>query len=138
MKKITNLTNSPYDLQGVGGRVRLPAFGSVDGEFSGEYLDLLAASMAVRVEDAAGPELLKPDSLSEHESSLPETSESEAIEHEPSESESSNPPAADQPAADSAEPTDAHAQYEAMTGKPADKRWSEKRLAEEIAKLQKD
>lgn len=51
MKKITNLTNSPYDLQGVGGPVRLPAFGSVEGEFSGEYLDLLAASQAVRIED---------------------------------------------------------------------------------------
>lgn len=52
MKKITNLTNSPFDLQGVDGPVRLPAFGSVEGEFSGEYLDLLEASMAVRVEDA--------------------------------------------------------------------------------------
>ena len=55
MKKITNLTNSPYDLQGVDGPVRLPAFDSVEGEFSGEYLDLLAASMAVRVEDAEAP-----------------------------------------------------------------------------------
>lgn len=52
MKKITNLTNSPFDLQGVDGPVRLPAFGSVEGEFTGDYLDLLAASMAVRVEDA--------------------------------------------------------------------------------------
>lgn len=52
MKKITNLTNSPYDLQGVDGPVRLPAFGSVEGEFSGEYLDLLEASRAVSVEDA--------------------------------------------------------------------------------------
>ena len=85
MKKITNLTNSPYDLQGVDGPVRLPAFDSVEGEFAGEYLDLLAASMAVRVEDAA-------------------------------------------------EPADARAQYEAMAGKPADKRWSDKRVAEESAK----
>ena len=52
MKKITNLTNSPYDLQGVDGAVRLPAFGSIEGEFSGEYLELLEAGMAVRVEDA--------------------------------------------------------------------------------------
>ncbi|ABX36725.1 hypothetical protein Daci_4094 [Delftia acidovorans SPH-1] len=57
MKKITNLTNSPFDLQGVDGLVRLPAFDSVKGEFSGEYLDLLEASMAVSVEDTdAEPE----------------------------------------------------------------------------------
>lgn len=92
MKKITNLTNSPYDLQGVDGPVRLPAFGSVEGEFSGEYLDLLAASMAVRVDAAAEP-------------------------------------------AEPAEPADARAEYESLAGKPADKRWSDKRVAEEIAKL---
>ncbi|MFD4120914.1 hypothetical protein ACFWQD_06340 [Alcaligenes faecalis] len=57
MKKITNLTNSPFDLQGINGSVRLPAFGSVEGEFPGEYLDLLAASQAVRIEDV----LAKPD-----------------------------------------------------------------------------
>lgn len=90
MKKITNLTNSPYDLQGLDGPVRLPAFGSVEGEFYGEYLDLLAASMAVRVEDAA---------------------------------------------AEPAEPAELRAEYEALAGKPADKRWSDKRVAEEIAKL---
>lgn len=93
MKKITNLTNSPFDLQGVDGPVRLPAFGSVEGEFYGEYLDLLAASMAVRVEDAAA---------------------------EP---------------AEPAETAELRAEYEALAGKPADKRWSDKRVAEEIAKL---
>lgn len=48
-------------------------------------------------------------------------------------------PAEHQPAADAAaepaEPADARAQYEALAGKPADKRWSDKRVAEEIAKL---
>lgn len=57
MKKITNLTNSPFDLNGVDGAVRLPAFGSVEGEFSGEYLALLLASQAVRIEEAPA----KPD-----------------------------------------------------------------------------
>ncbi len=61
MKKITNLTNSPFDLQGINGSVRLPAFGSVEGEFSGEYLDLLGASQAVRIEDVpAKPDEAKP------------------------------------------------------------------------------
>lgn len=50
MIKITNLTNSPYDLASVGGKVRLPAFGSVEGEFSGEYLHILRNSGAVRIE----------------------------------------------------------------------------------------
>lgn len=50
MQKIKNLTNSPYDLQSVKGPVRLPAFGEVEGEFSGEYLDLLRASGAVSME----------------------------------------------------------------------------------------
>lgn len=109
MKKITNLTNSPYDLQGVDGTVRLPAFDSVEGEFSGEYLDLLAASMAVRVEDAEAP----------------------APEPEPT--------AADdlQGVDAAAEPADLRAQYEALAGKPADKRWADKRVAEEIDKLRK-
>lgn len=109
MKKITNLTNSPYDLQGVDGQARLPAFGSVEGEFSGEYLDLLAASMAVSVEDAEAPA----------PAPAPEPSADEGLE--------------DVDAAD--EPADSRVQYEALAGKPADKRWSDKRLAEEIAKL---
>lgn len=46
-------------------------------------------------------------------------------------------PVEDQPAADAAEPADVRAQYEALAGKPADKRWSDKRVAEELAKLQK-
>ena len=117
MKKITNLTNSPYDLQGVDGPVRLPAFDSVEGEFSGEYLELLAASMAVRVEDAEAP------------------APAPAPEPEP---EPEQGPAEDLQGVDAAaEPADARAQYEALAGKPADKRWSDKRVAEEIAKLQK-
>lgn len=105
MKKITNLTNSPYDLQGVDGPVRLPAFGSVEGEFSGEYLDLLAASMAVRVEGAEAP--------------APELTAAEDLHGVDA----------------AAEPADVRSQYEALAGKPADKRWSDKRVAEEIAKL---
>jgi hypothetical protein len=115
MKKITNLTNSPYDLQGVDGPVRLPAFDSVEGEFSGEYLDLLAASMAVRVEDAEAP-VPVPVPVPEPE---PEPSAAEDL----------------QGVDAAAEPADVRAQYEALAGKPADKRWSDKRVAEEIAKL---
>ncbi|MGE8376219.1 MAG: hypothetical protein ACN6N5_12865 [Diaphorobacter nitroreducens] len=109
MKKITNLTNSPFDLQGTDGPVRLPAFGSVEGEFSGEYLDLLAASMAVRVEDAEAPA----------PAPAPEPNADEDL----------------QGVDAAAEPADVSAQYEALAGKPADKRWSDKRVAEELAKL---
>ncbi|ULJ73601.1 hypothetical protein [Rhizobium gallicum] len=51
MVTVKNLTNSPYDLQSVKGFVRLPAFGEVSGDFTGEYLQLLEASMAVKVID---------------------------------------------------------------------------------------
>lgn len=49
MITIRNLTNSPFDIQTVNGNVRLPAFGEASGEFSGEYLQLLKASMSVEV-----------------------------------------------------------------------------------------
>lgn len=49
--KIRNLTNSPYDLQSTDGPVRLPAFGEVEGEFAGAYVELLAASRAVEIVD---------------------------------------------------------------------------------------
>lgn len=49
MQKITNLTNSPFELQSAEGMVRLPAFGSIEGDFAGEYLDVLRASGAVSV-----------------------------------------------------------------------------------------
>ena len=52
---IKNLTASPYDLPSINGPVRLPAFGQVEGEFTGEYLELLRASLAVEVIAAAKP-----------------------------------------------------------------------------------
>lgn len=58
MITVKNLTNSPFDLHSPTGTVRLPAFGQVSGEFTGEYLQLLKASLAVEViektEDNAG------------------------------------------------------------------------------------
>lgn len=56
MTKITNNTASPYDLPGKDGPVRLPAFGSVEGEFCGEYLEILKASNVVTIaEPSAKP-----------------------------------------------------------------------------------
>lgn len=111
MKKITNLTNSPFDLQGVDGPIRLPAFGSVEGEFSGEYLGLLEASMAVCVEGVESP--------------VPELGPTIAYCQQDADVD-----------ADADADADARVQYEALAGKPVDKRWSDKRVAEEIAKLQ--
>lgn len=59
MQKIINLTNSPYDLQGKNGTVRLPAFGEVVGEFTGEYLEILHSSGAVSVSAVDEVELLQ-------------------------------------------------------------------------------
>ncbi|MBN7804902.1 hypothetical protein JZX86_05925 [Agrobacterium rosae] len=55
MVTVKNLTNSPFDLIGVDGAVRLPAFGEVTGEFEQTYVDLLEASMAVSVSKDAHP-----------------------------------------------------------------------------------
>jgi hypothetical protein len=41
MHEITNLTNSPYDLEGKDGPIRLPAMGKVSGVFTSEYLAAL-------------------------------------------------------------------------------------------------
>lgn len=59
MITVKNLTNSPYDLQGRDGLIRLPAFGEAQGEFNDDYLQILEASMAVKVLDAPS----KPDPL---------------------------------------------------------------------------
>ncbi|WLS01737.1 hypothetical protein [Shinella oryzae] len=59
MVTVKNLTNSPYDLPTVDGFVRLPAFGEVCGDFTGDYLQLLKASLAVELLDDPG----KPDPL---------------------------------------------------------------------------
>ncbi len=45
MVKIRNLTNSPFDIQGH----RVPAFGEIEADISGEYLALLEASAAVTI-----------------------------------------------------------------------------------------
>ncbi len=55
MVKVINLTNSPYDLQGVDGAIRIPAMGEVEGEFQDEYLALLEASMAVKIVQESDP-----------------------------------------------------------------------------------
>ncbi|GLT03018.1 hypothetical protein GCM10007897_44570 [Sphingobium jiangsuense] len=46
---ITNLTNSPYDLEG---GVRLPAMGIVTEEFTDSYAALLRASPGIEVSEA--------------------------------------------------------------------------------------
>lgn len=48
---ITNLTGSPHQLRTSSGKnVMLPAFGSVEGEFTDEYLHLLRVCGSVRVD----------------------------------------------------------------------------------------
>lgn len=52
MTKITNRTHSPFDLQGLSGAVRLPAFGEIEGEFDPEYLEILRAGGNVLIEES--------------------------------------------------------------------------------------
>lgn len=88
MHKIINRTNSPYDLQGIDGSVRLPAQAEVVAKFAPEYIDILRAGGMVGVEEADAPSM----GLRER--------------------------------------------YEALAGRPADKRWNDKRVAGEIEKLE--
>lgn len=48
--KITNLLRSPFDLDGAGGRLLLPALGTVVSDFTDDYLHMLSVCGAVRVE----------------------------------------------------------------------------------------
>lgn len=51
MLKITNLTGSPHQLRTSSGKnVMLPAFGSIEGEFTDDYLHLLRVCGSVRVD----------------------------------------------------------------------------------------
>lgn len=53
MTRITNRTASPFDLHGLSGSVRLPAFGEAVAEFDPDYLEILAAGGNVLIEDSA-------------------------------------------------------------------------------------
>lgn len=55
MHKIKNLTNSPFDLNAVDGKVLLPAFGEVEAEFEPDYLALLRAARTVDVKQVGNP-----------------------------------------------------------------------------------
>lgn len=55
MHTIKNLTNSPYDLDSVNGSLRLPAMGSLDGEFTPEYLAALKHAGIYEVTQKAAP-----------------------------------------------------------------------------------
>lgn len=49
MHKIKNLTNSPFDLNAVDGKVLLPAFGEVEADFAPDYLAMLRKARTVDV-----------------------------------------------------------------------------------------
>lgn len=107
MKKIINLTNSPFDLASAEGPVRVPAFGSAEAEFDDAYLQALIAGKAVRLADEDEPEepakvLAQPTAAAKDE------------EHPLQE---------------------LRDKYEKMSRRPAGKRWNEARLLDEIAKL---
>ena len=78
MVTVKNLTPSPYDIQTVNGFERLPAYGEVTAEFTGDYLQLLEASMAVQVLDAPS----KPDPL-DHDGARRRDGESRGCLHAP-------------------------------------------------------
>ena len=111
MVTVKNLTPSPYDIQTVDGFERLPAYGEVTAEFTGDYLQLLEASMAVQVLDAPS----KPDPLDHDENGKKGGSK---------------------PAEDNEELTKLRADYQEVFGKRAYHGWGVEELQQKIdAKL---
>lgn len=52
MQRITNLTNSPYEvMKSDGVKVIAPAFGSIDGDFDKATIELFVMCGAISVED---------------------------------------------------------------------------------------
>lgn len=127
MQKIINLTNSPYDLAGAKGTVRLPAFGSVEGKFSDAYLDILSACGAVTIETIDAAPSNEGDVEAEDASRVPQG----ADERPPGDAED----AMGTPEEGEAGINALREEYRTLSGKDADKRWAEKRLADEIEKL---
>lgn len=61
MHEITNLTNSPQDLEAVDGVKRLPAMGSVKARFAPDYLEALRRAGMYKVAEVKGPGRPKKD-----------------------------------------------------------------------------
>lgn len=118
--RVINLTNSPHDLVNTKGeKVRLPARGSIDGfEPHPQHASLYRTLGYFRIEgDIGEPAPAAPRRADD----AAEGVEFEAAEHQ-----------GGQVFAE----TSLRDQYRELSGKTADKRWSDKRLAEEVAKLE--
>lgn len=109
MVTVKNLTNSPYDLQTTKGFVRLPAFGEVSGDFTGDYLQLLEASMAVKVIASPARDPLDHDGDGRKGGSKSSSEADDAT-------------------------LKLRAEYKELTGKDADGRWKADRIQSEIDK----
>lgn len=63
MARLTNLTNGPFDIQSKAGGMRLPALGTIEGDFDDDYLATLNRCGMVKVEygdmEPAGIEPIK-------------------------------------------------------------------------------
>lgn len=109
MHKIVNRTNSPFDLQSVGGKVVLPAFGEVVAEFDAVYLDLLRAARTVDVKLTGKPDPLDHDGDGKKGGSLPSDAADAEIQR-------------------------LRAEYTDLTGKKPHHLWKAERLQSEIDK----
>lgn len=132
MTKITNKTPHPYDIHTKEGVKVISAFGTLEAEFDPAYLDLIKLSFDVEevteerddAEDLSGPRGNKTGG---------EGSES----HGKEDTRSGFDSAGQRAEQDEGEQlgSEGKAEYEALTGKKPDGRWSEERVLAEIAKL---
>lgn len=113
MTKITNKTPHPYDIHTKDGIKVIAAFGTLEAEFDPAYLDLIKLSFDV-------------EEVTEDRDDAEDLSGSKAAR------------GGQDRAGSTGEDGDQQlpeAEYEALTGKKPDGRWSEERVLAEIAKL---
>lgn len=117
--RIRNLTNSPYDILAADSKpVRLPARGTIEVEPHPQRLPLYRALGYFRIEDEVAPSV-EPPAPAQSEAG-PDQDDGQADQ---------GTDVAIDPAAVLRE------EYQTLSGKSADKRWSSVRLAAEIEKL---
>lgn len=106
MYKITNKTPHPYDIHTKDGVKVIAAFGTLEAEFDPAYLEMIKLSFEVEEET-------EDESAADQEEEVEESAQEEAEEQR----------------------LEPKAEYEALTGKKPDGRWSEERIISEIAKI---
>lgn len=142
MTKITNKTPHPYDIHTKDGVKVIDAFGTLEAEFYPAYLDLIKLSFDVEevTEDREDEQDADLDDSTDDESddSEDQVEDTDPVDEYDSSKEQADQAEEDQPESEEEaeeQQLEPKAEYEALSGKKPDGRWSEERVLAEIAKL---